>query len=71
AQLAALTSFVESADSRPTRQEQEAFDELAGEIGAQIDALNQLVERDLPPLEQRLREADVPSLRATAEPARA
>ncbi|HUZ00115.1 MAG TPA: glycosyl hydrolase [Thermomicrobiaceae bacterium] len=68
-QLAALTSFVESADSRPTRQEQEAYDALAGAIDAQLDALEQIVERDLPALEQRLRAAGVSALHATSKPA--
>ena len=66
--LAALTVFVDADDARPTQQAKEAFAELSTQIDAQLDALQQVVQTDLPAFDRLIREAGVPALVPSAEP---
>ncbi|HET7037977.1 MAG TPA: glycosyl hydrolase, partial [Thermomicrobiaceae bacterium] len=69
--LAALTSFVDADDARPTQQAREAFDELSRQIDAQLDALKQLTETALPAFDSLIRQAGIPALVPSQEPVKA
>jgi photosystem II stability/assembly factor-like uncharacterized protein len=62
ARLAALTSFVESADDHPTAGEREVYSTLASAIDAQLARLRQVLETDLAELNRRLAAAGVPAI---------
>jgi hypothetical protein len=62
AKLAALVSVVSSADARPTQQSYEVFAELSGQIDAQLDRLRQVIETDVPALNDLVRSAEVPAV---------
>ncbi|MCM8748131.1 glycosyl hydrolase, partial [Thermomicrobiaceae bacterium CFH 74404] len=62
ARLAALTSFVESADSRPTQGEREVYATLAGAIDEQLSRLRELLATELAELNRRLAAAGVPAI---------
>ncbi|GBD19900.1 hypothetical protein HRbin28_00337 [bacterium HR28] len=59
ARLAALQSFVDSADDRPTAAEEAVYHELAAEIDAILARVRQALEEELPALGRRLLEAGV------------
>ncbi len=70
-QLAALRGVIESADSRPTTQAQEAFTVLSGQLDVQLVRLQELFDRDLARLNEKLRALGlapivVPALTGTA-----
>jgi DNA repair exonuclease SbcCD ATPase subunit len=46
-QLAALTGIVESADAAPTRQQEEVYEDLAGQIDEILGRYRQIMETDL------------------------
>ncbi len=54
-QLAALRGVIESSDDRPTAQAQEAFTVLSGELDVQLTKLQELFDRDLKALNDKLR----------------
>jgi photosystem II stability/assembly factor-like uncharacterized protein len=54
--LAALASFVDSADTAPTSQQQAVYDDLAGRIGAELARWREVVKTRLPAFNALLRE---------------
>ena len=54
-QLAALRGIIESADARPTAQSQEAFTVLSGQLGVQLTKLQEIFDKDLAKLNDRLK----------------
>jgi hypothetical protein len=76
--MAALLGVIESAESAPTRQSYEVFQDLSRRIGVQLAALDAVVATDLPRLNTLLRAANLPEVRpepqrpppTTATPAR-
>jgi photosystem II stability/assembly factor-like uncharacterized protein len=60
--LAALAGVVASADARPTDQSSTVFDDLSGQLQAQLDALRAIVDADVPAFNALVRERDVPAL---------
>jgi photosystem II stability/assembly factor-like uncharacterized protein len=61
--MAALLGVIESAESAPTRQTFEAFDDLSRRIDTQLAALNAAVASDLPRLNALLRARRLPEVR--------
>lgn len=59
ARLAALQSFIDSADDRPTAAEEAVYAELAAEIDTLLVQVRTLLSEELPRLAQQLREAGV------------
>ena len=62
--MAALMGVIESAESAPTRQSYEAFEDLSRRIDIQLNALNALVATDLPRLNTLLAAQHLPPVRA-------
>jgi len=62
--MAALLGVIESAESAPTRQTLEVFEDLSRRIDAQLAALNAAVAGDLPRLNALLRARRLPEVRA-------
>ena len=60
--LAALAGVVASADARPTDQSSTVFDDLSGQLQAQLEALRAIVDADVPAFNALVRERDVPAL---------
>lgn len=60
--LAFLAGSAASADVAPTKQEYEVFDELSGLAEAQFQALNDLVDREIPAFNEALRQLEVPAI---------
>ncbi len=54
--------MVSSADARPTQQSYDVFAELSGQIDAQLDRLRQVIETDVPALNDLIRSAEVPAV---------
>ncbi|MBX6752632.1 MAG: glycosyl hydrolase [Thermorudis peleae] len=66
ARLAALTSFIESADDRPTAAERAVYEELARQIDAECARLQSWIEQVLPQLNRLLTEAGLVALQPSA-----
>jgi hypothetical protein len=64
--LAALYDTVGSADTGPTRQAREVFDELAGQVQTQVGRLRELIEADVAAFDRLVRDAGVPVIAADA-----
>ncbi|MBV9110420.1 MAG: glycosyl hydrolase, partial [Gemmatimonadetes bacterium] len=62
--MAALMGVIESAESAPTRQTYEVFEDLSRRIDVQLNALNALVATDLPRLNTLLAAQHLPPVRA-------
>jgi len=60
--IAALASVVAAADARPTDQSNVLFKELAEQADVEIAKLKEIVETDLPNLNKRLKDADIPHI---------
>jgi hypothetical protein len=60
--LASLAGTVASADSRPTQQSQQVFEELAANVERRMQQLREIVESDLAEFNKMMREADVPAV---------
>ncbi|HZS94619.1 MAG TPA: glycosyl hydrolase [Chloroflexota bacterium] len=60
--LAFLNGAIGSADAKPTQQEYEVFDELSQQVNAQLQALDQLVNHDIPAFSNSLSELHVPAI---------
>jgi hypothetical protein len=69
--LAELFDTVASADAAPTRQAREVFAELAARVDAQLQRLDEVVERDVAGFNALVRDARVPAVSAEAEAPRA
>lgn len=66
--IAALAGVVASADYRPTDQSREVFRVLSERLQAQLDALQIVIDRELPKLNAELRKAELPVIEpSTAE----
>ena len=66
AKLAALSSFVDSADAAPTRQAYEVFDDLAARIDSQLTRLRDVTATDLAAVNRLIRDSDVPPITPAA-----
>ena len=62
AKLAALSGVVASADTAPTRQEYELFDDLVGRIDVQLKRLREILDREVAAFNKLIRESNVPAL---------
>lgn len=60
--LAALTFTVSSADTRPTKQAYQAYDDISGRIDIQLSRLKLSLE-SLPKLNSMVKEADIPAVK--------
>ncbi|HEY9284134.1 MAG TPA: hypothetical protein VIP46_11830 [Pyrinomonadaceae bacterium] len=60
--LAALGGVVASADAAPTDQSYQVYDELVGQIDAQLRQLDQVLKTDLPAFNRLVRETDIPAV---------
>ena len=60
--LAGLASTVGSADTRPTKQDDDVFRELSGKIDAQLATYKDILAMDLPAFNRLVREQDVPAV---------
>jgi photosystem II stability/assembly factor-like uncharacterized protein len=62
AQLANLPSVVSSADSAPTQQSYEIFEELSGKIDEQLAKLQAILETDVPTFNNLIRRSEIPAI---------
>lgn len=62
AQLANLPSVVSSADSAPTQQSYEMFEELSGKINEQLARLQAILETDVPTFNNLIRRSEIPAI---------
>jgi photosystem II stability/assembly factor-like uncharacterized protein len=60
--LAGLGWAIASADARPTQQAYELYDDLAARIDAQLAALQQVLDTDVPAFNKAVREASIPAV---------
>ena len=60
--LAALGGVVASADAAPTSQSYVFYEEIAGNINAQLERLRQIMRTDLPAFNRVVREQDIPAV---------
>jgi hypothetical protein len=67
--LAGLAGIVESAEAAPTEQSLTTYQELTGQLDAQLGAVEQLLSTRLPQLNAELRRARLPRIERRAEPA--
>jgi hypothetical protein len=61
-QLDSLSSAIQAGDSAPTRQQDEVFKLLRGQLDQQLTAWKQLVSTDIPAFNQAVRGANIPAL---------
>jgi photosystem II stability/assembly factor-like uncharacterized protein len=62
AKIAALTSVIASADTVPTRQSYDVFNELAGRIDEQLRRLSNVMEVEAEAFNRAVREAELPAI---------
>ncbi len=60
--LAALTSVVASADTAPTQQAHDVFDEISARIDQQLERWKQLLANDVATFSQLVRNTDIPAI---------
>ncbi len=60
--IAALASYVSSADFRPTEQSYKVFHDLSSKADSQLGLLNLYVERDLKNFNKLVKKADIPAV---------
>src|SRR6266404_5302841 len=60
--LAALAGVVSRAETPPTDQSYAVYDELAGQIDAQLQKLGQVMKTDVPAFNQLVRDANIPAV---------
>ena len=65
--LAALAGVVSSADAAPTAQSYAVYDDLAGQIDAQLTRLAQIIKTDVPAFNQLVKDQNIPAV--TVKPA--
>lgn len=63
--LAALTPTVASADTRPTKQAYQAYDDISGRIDVQLTRMKKALEQ-LPALNKAIKEADIPAVKESS-----
>jgi hypothetical protein len=64
AKLAGLMRFASSAFARPPQQAYDVYDELAGQIDAQLKQLDELLQAELPKYNQAVQQAQIPAVEA-------
>ena len=60
--LAALTNTVASADAKPTKPSYDVFNELSGKLDEQLAKLKQVLDKDLPDFNQKVKAQDIPAV---------
>jgi photosystem II stability/assembly factor-like uncharacterized protein len=60
--LAALTGVVASADAAPTAQSVTVFEEIVGQINAQLQKLDSILKTDLPAFNKVVRDQEIPAV---------
>ncbi|HZX09788.1 MAG TPA: glycosyl hydrolase [Acidobacteriota bacterium] len=60
--IAALASYVSSADFRPTEQSYQVFHELSSKANSQLGLLNLYIERDVKNFNRLVKKADIPAV---------
>ena len=68
AKMAELTSVVSSADSAPTRQSYDVFEELSARIDVQLDKLQDVIDSDLAEFVNVVHELEVPAISPESSP---
>jgi hypothetical protein len=68
--MASLLGAIQSADARPTSQEQQVFEDIDTGINGQLKKLDGIFEKDVPAFNKFVREQDVPavSIKTTGTP---
>ena len=61
-QLDSLSHTIEYADAAPTRPQYAVYDFLNGKLQEQLNALREVLDRDLPALNELMRKTGVPAL---------
>jgi hypothetical protein len=57
--LAGVSSTVSSADTKPTKQSYDVYNDLAGKIDKQLDRLKTAIAKDVPAFNEAVRQADI------------
>jgi hypothetical protein len=60
--IAALAGVVSRSNGRPTTQSHDVFDDLYGQIKAQLATLKEIVETDVSAFNQLVRDQDIPAV---------
>ena len=60
--IAAITGVVASADAKPTQQSYEVFDDLSAQLQVQLDALQRIVDTEIPAFNALVAEHGVPAV---------
>jgi photosystem II stability/assembly factor-like uncharacterized protein len=60
--IAALTGVVSSADSRPTKQAYEVFDDLSAKLDVQLAKYREIMAKDLPEYNGKVKALDLPAV---------
>ena len=60
--LAALAGVVSSAEAAPTAQSYVVYDEVVGQIDAQLQKLSQIMKTEVPAFNQLVREQNIPAV---------
>ena len=60
--IAALAGVVSRSNGRPTTQSYDVFDDLYGQIEAQLATLKEIMESDVPAFNQLVRDQDIPAV---------
>ena len=60
--LAGVGSAVSAADTRPTKSSQEAYQDLAGKIDAQLEKLKTILQKEIPAFNEAVRQADIKAI---------
>ncbi|MFN4147074.1 MAG: VPS10 domain-containing protein [Runella sp.] len=60
--LAGVGSVVNSADTKPTKQSYEAYNDLAGKIDKQLDRLRSVIAKEVPAFNETIRQADIKAI---------
>ena len=65
--LGSLLGIVESAEARPTQQSYEVFEMLSERLDRELEQLTQIIEQDLPQLNELLRVLELEAIDITGE----
>jgi phenylalanyl-tRNA synthetase alpha subunit len=60
--IATLSGVVSSADTKPTKQSYDVFDELSGKLDAQLSKYRKIVETDLPGFNKLVQNLNIPAV---------
>jgi hypothetical protein len=67
--IAALSGVIESADAKPTNQAMEVFNELSGQLDAQLQKMRDTLSKQLPLLNAALKREKLDAVDPKAKPA--